>query len=574
MLKQELIEKIATSKSVAIPMWLKRERTDILDFVKEQTKSYVTKSVMEQIYIILHGEPPKCGCGNYRIFNTFEKGYRIGCNLGNKCIDVALNRTTKQKNTLLETYGVTNASKLESVKEKTKQTNLEKYGVEHHSQHESIKEKTKLSRKNKDKNQQLLKTKQTNLKKYGVDHHMKLKTQQDKVKKTNKEIYNVEFPLQNKNSVEKMKSSWKTNNKINEVNEKRKVTTLEKYGVDAISRINLSELSKEILFNKNNFVNFVENKTRTQVLNELNIHEHTLYLYAKKYSATNLFKRPLTSEFEKQVAEYLKNLNLEFTQNDRSVITPNELDFFIPSHNLAIECCGLYWHSENSANRNKNYHFDKFNKCKEKQITLITIFQDEWDNNKEKIKDRIKFFASNDKEKVYARNTVLKEVPTNEAKEFIQKYHIQDYANSSIKLGLYHNNQLCSIMTFGKSRFKKDFGYEMIRYCSNKNVIGGSKKLLSYFIKTYDPKVITSYSDNRFFNGTMYKSLGFNEESVNIGYFYTDYHKRFNRLQFQKHKLVEQGHDNNKSEWEIMQQLGYDRIFDCGQTTWVLNLDK
>jgi|688.fasta_scaffold765841_1 hypothetical protein len=114
----------------------------------------------------------------------------------------------------------------------------------------------------------------------------------------------------------------------------------------------------------------------------------------------------------------------------------------------------------------------------------------------------------------------------------------------------------------------------MIRYCSNKNVIGGSKKLLSYFIKTYDPKVITSYSDNRFFNGNMYKSLGFNEESVNIGYFYTDYHKRFNRLQFQKHKLVEQGHDNNKSEWEIMQQLGYDRIFDCGQTTWVLNLDK
>lgn len=42
-------------------------------------------------------------------------------------------------------------------------------------------------------------------------------------------------------------------------------------------------------------------------------------------------------------------------------------------------------------------------------------------------------------------------------------------------------------------------------------------------------------------------------------------------MQFQKHKLVKLGCDSLLTEWEIMQNLGYDRIWDCGQTTWVWN---
>ena len=577
MLKQELIEKLSSSKSFVIPMWLKRERQDILSFLNEETKNYETKSIMEQVYIVLNGKPPKCECGNYRIFNTFEKGYRIGCKFGNKCIDVAKNRTEKLKLTLLENYGVTNAAKLEYVKQKTKQTNLEKYGVQHHSQNQHVKEKTKVTKQSKTTEHlyiQTQKTKQTNLSKYGVEHHMKLKSQQQKVKLANKEKYNVEFPLQNSQSVEKMKLTYKTNNEINSVNEKRKQTIIEKYNVDAISRKNLIDLAKEVLFDKEKFINFVTNKTREEVLTDLKIHDHTLYLYAKKYESTDLFKRPLTSEFEKEVSQFLIELNVTFKQNDRKVIYPRELDFYIEEYNLAIECCGLYWHSENSANRDRNYHFDKFQKCKEKEITLLTIFQDEWINETEKIKNRIRAFTEKNFEKIYARNTVIKKVSPDEAKEFLEKHHIQSYATSSIRIGLYHCNELVSVMTFGKSRFKKDFDYELIRYCSNKNVIGGAKKLFTYFVKTYEPKNVISYSDNRYFNGNMYKSFNFKEKDTTIGYFYTNYHKRFNRLNFQKHKLVEQGYDKNKSEWEIMQELGYDRIFDCGQTTWVLTFDK
>lgn len=577
MLKHELICKLNSTASSAIPMWLKRVRKDILEYVIKETIPYNSKSIMEMVYIVLHGPPPKCSDGNYRVFNTYEKGYRIGCSLGNKCIDVLNNRVSKQKVMLLEKYGVTNISQLDYIKEKIKKTNIEKYGVLHHSQNSIIKEKTIQTKKKKTKEQliqQQEKTKKFNLKKYGVEHHMKLESQQEKVKNTNYIKYGVSHPLQNEDCVKKMQLTYAKNNNISDLNQKRKQTILEKYGVDAISRIKVPKTTIDILTNEHKFTAFIENKTREEVITELQIHDHTLYLYAKKYNAVNLFKTPLISNFEKEVGLYLTQLNVKFTQNDRTIINPQEIDFYIPANKLAIECCGLYWHSENATARNKNYHFNKFLKCKEQNITLLTIFQDEWDDEKEKIKNRIRLLLDLPTEKIYARNCTVKEITTNIAKKFIDDCHIQSYSPSSIKLGLYHGSELCSVMTFGKPRYNKEYQYELIRYCSIKNIVGGTDKMFNYFTKIYNPKNIISYSDNRYFSGNMYKSLGFTENGTTIGYFYTDYHKRFNRMLFQKHKLIEQGYDKNKSEWQLMQELGYDRIWDCGQTAWNIFFDK
>jgi len=575
MLILELEKKLKTSKSSSIPLWLKRSRKDILEWIILETNQYQTKSIMENVYIVFNGEPPKCKCGNYRMFNTYDKGYRIGCKLGNKCLDVGYNRTLNQRATLISTYGVTNAAQLDSSKEKTKTTNLKKYGVEHHSQSASIKEKTIKSRKARTTEQRTCEKKksiETNLAKYGEEHHMKLVSQQKKVKDSNSQKYGHEFPLQNKASAERMRKSYIDGNNMLKVNSKRKKTFLEKYQVDAASRINLLPKTVEILADADKFKQTIIGKTREEALDLLNIHEHTLYLYAKKYNATELFKRPLLSSFEKEVSEFLDELGISYTQNDRIKIAPNELDFLIQEYNVAIECCGLYWHSENSSGRDRTYHFNKFNKCKELGISLLTIFQDEWDLQKEKVKIRIKLALDVSLDRIYGRNTTVREITTIEAKSFIDEHHLQSYSPASIKLGLYRENELCSVMTFGKSRYNKNYEYELIRFCSTKNVIGGVEKLFSYFVKNFNPTNIISYSDNRYFTGNMYKTLGFLEGENNIGYFYTDYKSRFNRLQFQKHKLVEQGFDKTKSEWNIMQDRKYDRIWDCGQTTWTLNL--
>ena len=114
--------------------------------------------------------------------------------------------TIKQniKNKFIEKYGVDNPSKTPQVKDKIKATNLQKYGVEFLVNNKEIRDKIKATNLQKYgvdnplKNEEVKnKIKQTNLKKYGVDNPAKNSDCIDKMKQTNMEKYGVEFPLQN-----------------------------------------------------------------------------------------------------------------------------------------------------------------------------------------------------------------------------------------------------------------------------------------------------------------------------------------------------------------------------------------
>ncbi|MBR4316253.1 MAG: hypothetical protein IKP65_04695 [Alphaproteobacteria bacterium] len=88
---------------------------------------------------------------------------------------------------------------------------------------------------------------------------------------------------------------------------------------------------------------------------------------------------------------------------------------------------------------------------------------------------------------------------------------MQGKDNSSIKLGLFHENELVSVMTFGKPRFNKNYQYELIRFASKLGyqIIGGASKLLTCFINQYHPESIISYADRRYSNGELYEAIGF-----------------------------------------------------------------
>lgn len=61
----------------------------------------------------------------------------------------------------------------------------------------------------------------------------------------------------------------------------------------------------------------------------------------------------------------------------RDVIHPKELDIYVPSRGVAVEFNGTYWHSEENG-KHKNYHFDKWLACKDKGVTLISVWEDDW----------------------------------------------------------------------------------------------------------------------------------------------------------------------------------------------------
>jgi len=279
---------------------------------------------------------------------------------------------------------------------------------------------------------------------------------------------------------------------------------------------------------------------------------------------------------EKEILNFIKSIfDGEILENTRKILpSGKELDIYIPSKKLAIEYNGIYWHSELVGKKDRLYHVNKTDECEKLGIHLIHIFEDEWIDSRGIIESKLKYILDLNINKIYARNCIVKPVNYDECSDFLDKYHIQGNDKSFIRLGLYHKDDLVSIMTFGKNRISlgnksKDDEYEMYRFCSSMTVVGSGSKLLSHFIKNHSPLKIISYADRRWSNNSVfYSKVGFDfiKNTVPSYWYFNKIGRRFHRFNFRKDQLSKklQTFDPSLTEWENMQLNGYDRIWDCG----------
>ncbi|QPX63445.1 putative homing endonuclease [Campylobacter phage F352] len=276
---------------------------------------------------------------------------------------------------------------------------------------------------------------------------------------------------------------------------------------------------------------------------------------------------PSTSSFEKEMSKILSN----YINNDYSILGDKELDFYLPEHNLAIECNGDYWHSESNG-KDKNYHLDKTERCNEKGIQLLHIFEHSWIEKKNIWTSIINNKLGKSK-KIMARKCVIKEVPKTEEKEFLNENHLQGFTGSTVCYGLYYKDKLVCLMSFGKPRFTDKYDWELIRLCTKigLNIIGGASKLLKHFHK-HNPGSLISYSDRLYSDGSVYKQLGFEFSHFSKpGYFYFKNGIKYSRQQFMKHMLKDklEEFNPNLTESENMKVNGYHKVWDCGQGVWI-----
>lgn len=298
---------------------------------------------------------------------------------------------------------------------------------------------------------------------------------------------------------------------------------------------------------------------------------------------------PKKSKVQLDLYDYIRNdLGIADALLDhRKTFSGNmEIDIFIPSKMIGIEFDGLYYHSENAGGKSREYHVWKTNECQSKGIRLVHVFEDEWRDKKDIIKSKLSKIlgVASSVERLYARKCTVRQIDWASASTFLDKHHIQGSVPSAVILGLFDKDVLVSVATFGKPnavRGKKSLGdgeWELVRMATDitKTVIGGAGKLLSFFIKEYNPKKVISYADRRFTvsDHNVYNSLGFSLVSNGRpNYYYTnDYKNRLHRYNFTKATLVQSGGDPTKTEWEIMQARGYDRIWDCGHLKYQLDL--
>lgn len=288
-----------------------------------------------------------------------------------------------------------------------------------------------------------------------------------------------------------------------------------------------------------------------------------------------------TSELEKELSRFIRSIYQgHIVENDRKYLGGKEIDVLCPELKLGFEFTGLYWHSEKQ-NQEPKHLLWKTQFAHNEGIRLITIFEDEWKYKQQIVKSRIRGFFGLHSEKINARQCDIVEVTSKLKNEFLETNHIQGKDTSSVALGLFHKDELVSVMTFKKTSIAKGGNgkeWELSRFCSkiNTRVNGAASKLLSYFCKTYNLEnlPLVSYADRRWSNGDMYKSLGFSFSGTTPpSYWYLkQYEKRIHRSVFMKHRLVKTPEDKLLTEWQLAQNAGLDRIWDCGNTKWMLNM--
>lgn len=291
------------------------------------------------------------------------------------------------------------------------------------------------------------------------------------------------------------------------------------------------------------------------------------------------------SKLEEYIRDFLNNNNINHLDNNRKLLNGKEIDLLIPNINLGFEINGNYYHSEIGGEKDRNYHLNKSKLAYDKDIKLIHIFEDELLYKKDIVLSRLSNLLNLNSNKIFGRKCQIKEVPKKEAIEFLTKNHIQGTSIDKIRLGLFYNDELVSLMTFGGLRKVLGSSYiegswELIRFCNklNTSVIGGFSKIIKYFIKTYNPSNLITYADIRWSGldklNNVYAKNGFTHISnTPPNYWYLkvgEYNHRFHRFNFRKDVLVKEGFDTKLTEFEIMKLKGYDRIWDCGNMKFEL----
>lgn len=271
---------------------------------------------------------------------------------------------------------------------------------------------------------------------------------------------------------------------------------------------------------------------------------------------------------EKELVDYCNTLGMEIIENTRKIITPYELDIYIPSEKIAIEFNGLYWHSEfGSKNRvNKNYHLEKTIKCKEKGIQLIHIFEDEWNQKQNIIKSIIESKLKIIPNKICARQCSIVKLNHQTCSNFLEENHIKGKDQSKLKYGLVFQNNLVAVMTFDNFTQNRH-QWKIKRFCNTRNtiVVGGASKLLKFFVKKHNPSVISTHVDRRYFNGELYKKLGFVcQDVIEPSYYYVNINEgctqRYSEMIMQ--------------EQQAMKNTHFSKIWDCGSFAFIKHIGK
>lgn len=371
------------------------------------------------------------------------------------------------------------------VQHKIEQTSTIRYGCKRPSQSEEHRKQMSEHLQNMPQehwDNALAKRKHTCREKYGVDSVSQVKDVRDRAAATFKSKPREELErmleqakqakiakygdASNGKKISETKKSF-TKERNDTINEKRRKTVQQMYGVDVVSqrddikqkassvrlanyysRVILANCSVEPLFTKEEFIAspFGQLHWRCKTCgNEF---------YAKRYEhcsvnmmmlARCLKCYPLNcpqSKTETCVFDFVKSIcNGIIQQGVRNVIAPKELDIYLEDAKMAIEFNGVAWHSLEYGTP-EDYHLQKTIACEQKGIFLLHVFENEWKCKNAQVKAHIERLLHYGMHSIEASECDMCTVCNTEAQLFYRDNSFTAFKKALCTYGLRHNGSL------------------------------------------------------------------------------------------------------------------------------------
>lgn len=494
----------------------------------------------------------------------------------------------KREKTNLEKYGATNVFKSTEIQERIKQSNRDRYGVDWSFQSKEVKSKIR----------------ETLIERYGVDNPMKSPDLREKAQKTNLEKYGDISPFGKHSNI---KHKIDENNLLKygtidpgnrpEAIQKRENTNLERYGAKYYK---LSDTGKRVVEQtclrkygaKTPFESpIIQSKCkdtlelRYGVRNTMESEELKQRLsdsVQSKYGVPWPCMLPQcisangvkNSKINQKFGDLLRENDIDF--ETEFPIERSSFDFRIQNSNILVEIDPSYSHTTKNTKfggLDRHYHRNKSQLASKHGYRCIHVFDwDDWTKVVRLIRPITK--------RLYARSLDVREVSLEDCNEFLNSYHLQGSCKGqAIRYGLYQDNELIELMTFGKPRYNTNADLELLRLCIKPGyaVTGGSRRLIENSLKSLTVSRIVSYCDLSKFTGDVYNLLGFKAACLNPE---PSLHWSKGHRQITDNLLRQRGYDQifatnfgkGTSNIELMIEHNWLPVYDCGQQTYILTL--
>lgn len=284
------------------------------------------------------------------------------------------------------------------------------------------------------------------------------------------------------------------------------------------------------------------------------------------------------SKPEIELFEFVKLLCPDVIQSDRKIIAPFELDMVIPSKMIAIEFNGLHYHSDRNSGKKDTYHYDKMVLANKSGYRLIQVWEDDWKWRRGVVEKTLGYILGGNKDRYFARKCTVEIADGKSSICFLEQNHIQGCLRRGIVYTLKFENEMVAAMIFhpvsserGKVIDKSK--WELGRYATTGSVVGGASKLFSAFIKDHpECESVISYSDNDWFDGKMYGTLGFKfDKAVPPDYKVVDGGFRRHKINYKRSELEKRfGEKFNPllTERENCRNNELYRVYNSGLKKW------